>query len=150
VADEPTSGWEPDGQQRAALSVAQRAEYRLSYKEIAEKSGLGLSTLMGWFKVRAFAKWWQAQADGFFARKMPEIYAATFDRATGKGKKKGDHRDAKLMLERFDKSYVPRSAQAMVSKIGPADADTLAQLDRFLDEIGPVAVDDESPGQDDD
>jgi len=112
---ETVSAFTPSEQQRSLLKVFQDAGYRITIAEACD----GVAGLEGdhrrqyyrWMDKPEFAAWWQAEAERFFTLKLPSVHANLHRMATTPVEKGrlGDAKAAELLLQRFDKGFVPRS-----------------------------------------
>lgn len=116
-----------------ALELAQKEKYDISGAEIGRRLGKHPALFRRWtWRYPGFVRWWYDEAELFFQRRLPAVYAQMFLRATGKTAR-GSYHDAKLILERFDRGYMPRSAQVVAAKIAhgkarPADLEAIDQI----------------------
>jgi hypothetical protein len=102
------TGWTPTEFQLALLKVMQDNGYDMTITAACEQAGICRETYYQYLRTSYFREWWQASADEYFARELPKVYSTMLARATGKSDA-GSSQDAKLILERFDERYQPKS-----------------------------------------
>ena len=93
-----------------ALTAAQDSDYEISVTAMCQAAGISRQAWYHYFDTPAFVRWWTEQFERYFAAQMPRVSAASLGRALG-SREKGSHQDAKLLFERFDRGYAPRSRQ---------------------------------------
>ncbi len=94
----------PGENQKAVLAAFEDAHYDISVAEACRKAGVDRTTFYTWFNRPGFADWWLAQANAHFGRMLPKVYA---DLARMSGGGEGSHGAAKILLDRFDKGFLP-------------------------------------------
>ena len=113
----PDSKWEPTKKQTAALEYAQAHDYKYRVDNLSTNLDIGRSTYYGWFSTPAFSAWWLDNWTQHFATHLPDVYATILDKARGESDR-GDVSAAKLIVERFDKGYVPQSQKILTGAEG--------------------------------
>jgi hypothetical protein len=133
--------FQPTDNMLAAVQFARENNFDKSGPQCAAAAGGSRTNWYAWVQKSAFVRWWYGEADDHFIGLLPQVWAASFKRSTGvlPVKEGGDPRDAKLLAERFDNGYVPRSKQIIAAKMAlgkakPAD-ETL--IDELLDATNP-------------
>ncbi len=111
MTDTNATEFQPSESQLEVLKAFQAKGYDCSVEDGCSNTSTHRVTWYKWHDdCPGFSDWWAAKAITYFARKLPAIYAALTKgakvRLTG-----GDPTAAKLLLERFDKGFVPRSAK---------------------------------------
>ena len=101
----------PNANQIRLLERARKLRY--DYTDVMLCKGIvARNTFYRYLRKSAFAEWWAGEAQSYFARCLPEVYASMHKGAKGKQLVPGTA-DRRLMLERFDKHFQP-SARAEV------------------------------------
>ena len=118
----------PSATQKALLSVMQECDYGRSITEACAEAKVGRRTFYGWTDNPQFCRWWVEQAERHFSRELPRIYAALVRSATEKDAP-GNVAASRLLLERFDKSFVPRSRKDLSVDAPFALPEILRRLD---------------------
>jgi len=103
--------WKPTKNMRAALTYAQEHGYAYCKIKLCAEIGIDRSTYYGWFHNADFDRWWRNKWVGYFELRLSAIYGTALARAEGISGAKGSTRDAKLLIERFDKGYAPKTRQ---------------------------------------
>jgi hypothetical protein len=70
-----------------------------------------------WFDQHEFRLWWQAEADKHFLRLLPSVYGAAATSALGR-KPQGSSRDRRLLIERYDNQFMPKTRQELHATVG--------------------------------
>jgi hypothetical protein len=123
--------WKPTARQQAVQKIAALHDYSLSGDGLCAEAGLDDGNLDRWFKQKAFGDWWKQMAERHFARKLPRIWGTMYKRAIGESKK-GNHKDALAILQRFDPGFVPRTQQDVHLTPELADDKHLVAIDELL------------------
>ena len=135
----------PSKKQLSLLMAAQKASYGGGVRAWCRTAEIHHGSYYRWIEDPNFRRWWMAEAEKFFCLRLPRIYGALFDAATRPRKRKDAQIDvaaAKLVLERYDKGFVPRTRQDHVVAAGVLDLTDLteAELSRACKA---TAIDDE-------
>lgn len=85
--------------------------YDASITEACEACKIARRSYYDWFENPKFSKWWLEQANKHFELRLPKVQDALLRQAGDPKAPKVDTAAAKLVLERFDKSYITRSRQ---------------------------------------
>ena len=113
--------WQPNEHQQHALSLSQDADYALSVTDLCKEVGVSRQAYSLWFNTPGFVKWWGEAFERHMMLALPRMYGAVMERASGLvAPKSGSPQDAKLLMERFDKGYAPRSRQEVTGEGGEA------------------------------
>jgi hypothetical protein len=110
------TAWSPTEKQRAALAYAQEHGYDHTVSALCQAIDVARQTYYGWWDTAEFAEWWLEQAERWFKLRLPAVYEAMHRRAAGGWDGKGKPPNmaaARLLLERFDKGFAPRSRQEL-------------------------------------
>ena len=103
----------PSEKQRSLLMAAQDASYGGCVRAWCRAAAIHHGSYYSWFEDPNYRRWWMAEAEKFFGLHLPRIHGALFHAAitplSGKDKKI-DVNAAKLVLERYDRGFVPRRA----------------------------------------
>ena len=99
-----TTEYQPTVRQRRLLAALQETAYAGDMREACQKAGVTAGAFDRWFSRPDFADWWLAEAERFFARELPRVYAVLLDQAF-KGGPSGSGTAAKLFLDRFDRNF---------------------------------------------
>ena len=113
----PDPKWEPTENQTAALQYAQDHDYKYSNVNLCKEVGISKQAYYQWFNTPAFSSWWLDNWTQHFATHLPDVYATILDKARGESDR-GDVSAAKLIVERFDKGYVPQSQKILTGAEG--------------------------------
>ena len=117
----PFTQFKPSENQLAVLSAMQAEDYGCTVDAACERVGLCREVYYRWFdRNSGFGEWWRQEAEAHFGRKLPRVYAAALRSAGGQDVKGAF--DRKLLLERFDAGYAPKSRQEHTGKLTWADA----------------------------
>ena len=119
--------WTPTDRMLELLRTAQDAKYEISVSTLCGETELNRRTYYEYFDNPNFVEWWQAQADRYFALQVSRLSAVSMSRALGKTER-GSTADTRLMLERHDKGFAPRSRQE-VTGAGGEPLKTYVQVD---------------------
>ena len=108
---ESATAFTPSENQLKLLKVFQDADYDIKVTEACRAAKLDrASTYYQWMKNEAFATWWKDKAVEFFGRLLPGVYGALNTAATGGDPRRCvNHAAAKILLDRFDKGFLPAS-----------------------------------------
>ena len=98
---------------RRALEVAQASDYEISIVDLCGEIDLNRRTWYEYFDNPTFVKWWNEQVERHFGLKLPGVYRALQRAAEGEDGICNRVRSsaAKLLLERFDRGYAPKTRQ---------------------------------------
>ena len=135
----------PSEKQRSLLMAAQDASYGGCVRAWCRAAEIHHGSYYRWIEDPNFCKWWRAEAEKFFCLRLPRIHAALFDAATRPRTRKEAQIDvaaAKLVLERYDKGFVPRSRQDHVVTPGVLDLSEMSD-DELARACKATAIDDE-------
>ena len=102
--------FEPTDWMRAIVRVMQEADYDITIKAACEEAGIARQTWYDNQENVAWATWFALKREAFWKFKLTEVDRATFNGATGKGAA-GNTADRRLMYERHDDRFAPRSRQ---------------------------------------
>ena len=119
--------FKPSANQLKMLAVVQAADYGISVVAACTAAGIGRQTYYDWFDDSEFVTWWMAQQERHFALSLAQVYGAMRQSALGLNKD-ANPQTIKLMLERFDKAYVPRSKQEVQGTVDISFEDRLERL----------------------
>jgi len=99
----------PTAHHKTLLSAFQDSDYLGGISENCRQAGIDRSCYYDWMdNVQGFAEWWRMKAELHFTRLLPDIYAALRKSASGLDKKRTiNHAAAKILLDRFDKGFLP-------------------------------------------
>ena len=118
MSDSSLTKWQPSANNLAMLKIFQAADYDISVTAACEALGIARHSYYEWFDKPQFAQWWQDQAERFFTQQVGAVYARLLSGAKGafdSQRARPMPAMVKLFLERFDKSYCPRSAKDVTS-----------------------------------
>ena len=104
----PKPNWEPNSNQLTALRHAQERNFIFSIPELANLLDISRQAIHGWNDCPGYLKWWSQEREKFFKARLDKVYGASYERSVGDSDK-GDTKDAKLLMERFDQDYAPAS-----------------------------------------
>jgi hypothetical protein len=107
---ENAANWEPSENQKRVLAAAQDDGYEQTIEKMCDVAGINRRTYYRWFDDQGFLDWWQYEADKYFIRQLPRVQRAAVKASLEKGAP-GSVADRKLVLERFDKGFAPRTRQ---------------------------------------
>ena len=134
MSDKPTD-FRPTPKQRRLLAAMQETAYAGTLRTACEKTGVAQSTVDRWFTRPGFAEWWLAEAQHFFTRELPRVYAVLLDQAFNGGPS-GSGTAAKLFLDRFDPGYGPNARQKPEPAERPTSKDLAHMTTSELLELG--------------
>jgi len=136
----------PNAHQRAYLSYCQSVNYRCSNREAADAAGIDEAASRRWHERNTgFSAWWNAHYQAHFTRRIPRVYGQLHARATGEDVL-CDVPAAKLLIERYDDGYLPKSRQELAGRLG-VDVDLSQVSQAELERMAHAAGDGESvPG----
>ena len=95
----------------------QGCNYEISVCDLCTQAEIPRQTWYDQFGNPTFVAWWTEQYERWFALQLPRVGASMFAMATGK-RDKGNTQAAKLLYERFDRGYAPRSRQELSGNDG--------------------------------
>ena len=102
------ANWQPCENQIAALKLVQESDYELSVTALCKAVGIARMTWYDYWETAAFVEWWTHAFEKHFAGRLPQVYAALHQSAKG-ARPAVNTQAAKLLMERFDKGYAPRT-----------------------------------------
>ncbi len=102
--------WQPTQKQRRALRYAREHAWDYQVTEMATEIGIARRTYYKWFETAGFRDWWQREWERFFAIRMGRLWGRVFAAACGE-ERKPFQAYAKLLIERFDRGWEPRSSR---------------------------------------
>jgi len=125
--DSPTK-FEPTEKMRDLLNAWREEDYACSISEACRRADVHRSMWYEWIHRPGFVGWWLAEAQAHFGGRIPEVYSVLF--AAASGDRRGDTSAAKLILERFDDMYAPRSRQEqkIEADVGESTLDRIMRL----------------------
>ncbi len=128
--------WHPTENQMDALAYCQKRDYNYKITLMAKSLEMDDHTFRKWFDGPAFVSWWNEQTEKYMARQIPRIMSAMIDEATGKKKSgRSGAAAARLILDRYDKQFIPKS-QTEINVKGRIDVEhSSKQFDQLCDEI---------------
>ncbi len=100
--------------QLAYLTACQDVDYAISVTDACTVAGVGRQTYYDWLEHPGFNRWWLLRLERHFMDRLPAIYSTLFEivqKGAGVGCGPGKVAAAKLLLERFDKLYRPKTIQ---------------------------------------
>ena len=106
---DPTK-WTPTENQEAALKRAEACEWKFKIVNLCADIGVDRSSYYQWFKTPGFVAWWNEAVERWFALRMPAMYGDILESVRMESSRR-NMSAAKLLMERFDKGYAPRSRQ---------------------------------------
>ena len=104
------TNWTPTDNQLEALRLAEKAEWKYTVGNLCQDVGISRAAYYQWFDTPGFVEWWGTAVDRWFTMRMPGMYGDVLEAVRMEGSKRNISA-AKLLAERFDKRYVPRSRQ---------------------------------------
>ena len=116
MSGQSLTNWAPTPTQRRVLECAQAADYEESVVNLCKSAGIARQTWYDYHDNPRFVEWWRVQFERHFGMQMPRVSAALLGRALGQ-REKGSDQAAKLLYERFDKGYAPRSRQDIAADV---------------------------------
>jgi hypothetical protein len=93
----------PNANQIRLLERARKLRYNCTDIVLC-KGIVARNTFYRYLRKSAFAEWWAGEAQSYFARYLPEVYASMYEAATQPVRGTADRR---LFLKRFDKHFQP-------------------------------------------
>ena len=111
MSGQSPTNWQATDNMKLVLKHMQDNGYDSSIVDACGVCKINRKSYYDWFDNPNFVKWWQEQADRHFELQLPAIQAALARQAKDPKKARVDTTAAKLLLERFDKGYAPRSRQ---------------------------------------
>ena len=111
--------WEPKDSQLRALEFARENAYVFKVQALSDLLGISRQAIYDWNRSEDFCKWWAEKRDAFFAARLDQVHGMIYARATGISNR-GNSRDAKLFLERFDRAYQPHQRTEVTGPDGTA------------------------------
>ena len=122
----PTN-WSPSEKMQAALKYAQSVGYEYTVTMLCREADVHPTTWYEYYDNPRFVQWWGDAFERYFAMQVPRLNAAAVGMAMGT-KTTGNVTALKLMIERHDKGYMPRSKQE-ITGAGGAPLKTYVQVD---------------------
>ncbi len=109
----------PSANQLAFVTFQEANGYAGSYVKAGVSIGVTHSAISQWFNKPAFAEWYQAQAEEWYRKRLPDIYKAVRVSAVGAVDKRlrGSAKAQELYLQRFDRGFIPKSQQSVDARI---------------------------------
>ena len=104
----PLTKWQPCQNQLGILKLAQEGDYELSVTALCKGVGIARQTWYEYWETPAFVKWWTHAFEKHFAGRLPHVYAA-LDQAARGNRPAVSTSAAKLLMERFDEGYAPKT-----------------------------------------
>ena len=111
VSDFPE--FNPSDKQLALLSTYQDTSYAVTVKDACGITGIDRKTYYNWMQVPGFKRWWIGCIEDHFIGSLVSVYAQLVKIVEDgvKVASAGQVGAAKLLLERFDKLYRPKTIQ---------------------------------------
>ena len=126
----------PTPNMRLAVRYLKGCDYDSKVSVMCESIGIARRSYYDWWEKPGFGEWWDAQSVAHFTRRLPAVRAAALAAAlevTGRGDKKHDVAAIKLVMERFDEGYAPRSRQDQTTRTEHgADVNLLDHMDGWI------------------
>ena len=105
--------WRPTKNMKAALTYAIAHDWTFFVSHLCAELGFDRSAYYQWFHNEHFRAWWKDRWERYFEVRMNAVWAASAARAEGRKGAEGSTQDAKLLAERFDKGYQPKTRQEL-------------------------------------
>ncbi len=103
--------FQPSEAQQAVVDRFQAKGYAISVRDACNRNETQRVQFYRWFRDPGFRAWWIEEIERYFAARLPEIYADLFDAALSKDDRPRAVAAHKLVLERFDRRFMPKSKQ---------------------------------------
>lgn len=102
--------WHPTEYQVKALEYVLLKECHFTIKAMAKAIGMEPNNWTYWRKIPGFVAWWRQNLDEYMHDQLPVIMATLLKIAKGgKVATRMQVAAAKLIMERYDRAYIPRS-----------------------------------------
>ena len=108
--------WTPSENMKAALEWATDKEWFFEVTTLCEAIGISREAYYDWFRNARFVAWWGSEWERYFALRMPKVWRKV-DAALGRPGSETNMAAAKLLAERFDKGFAPRSRQDIAADV---------------------------------
>ena len=108
--------WTPSENMENALKMATEWKWSFTVTGLCKEIGISRETYYGWFENPMFAKWWEAAWERWFSLRLPQAWVKV-NAAVGRPSSETNMAAAKLLAERFDKGFAPRSRQDIAADV---------------------------------
>ena len=128
------TNWTPTENQLKALKHAQEQRYDYSVTALCQAIGIARQSYYGWFETPEFSEWWINALERHFGQRLGKWYQGL--EQIGTGASDGKASAYKILLERFDKAYLPKTKQQVQHSGGVGvevdlEHKTKEELERF-------------------